>query len=349
MPREMLVDGITINDDSDCYVIAEIGHNHQGDLEQCKQLFRAAKECGASAVKLQKRNNRKLYTAEMYNSPYDNRNSYGKTYGEHREAVEFEREDYAELQKYAAEIGVTIFSTAFDFPSADFLAELDMPAYKVASGDLTNIPLIKYIARMGKPMFMSTGGGTMADVKRAYAAAAEINPNVCVMQCTSGYPAKFSELNLRVIETYRERFPDCVIGLSSHDSGIAMALVGYILGARVVEKHFTLNRAAKGTDNAFSLEPPGLRKMVRDLKRGNEALGNGEKFCYPSEEQPLHKMGKKLVAARDLPAGTVLGAEDVAIRSPNDGLPPYELDNVLGKTTSRTIVTDENIEFDALS
>jgi sialic acid synthase len=349
MPREMLVDGITVNDDSECYVIAEIGHNHQGDLEQCKQLFRAAKECGASAVKLQKRNNRALYTAEMYNSPYDNRNSYGKTYGEHRQAVEFEREEYAELQKFAAEIGVTIFSTAFDFPSADFLAELDMPAYKVASGDLTNIPLIKYIAQLGKPMFMSTGGGTMADVERAYDAAAAINPNVCVMQCTSGYPAKFSELNLRVIETYRERFPDCVIGLSSHDSGIAMALVGYILGARVVEKHFTLNRAAKGTDNAFSLEPPGLRRLVRDLKRGNEALGNGEKFCYPSEEQPLHKMGKKLVAAHDLPAGTVLAAEDVAIRSPNDGLPPYELDNVLGKTTSRTIVADENIEFDALS
>ena len=142
MPREILVDGVTINDDSDCYVIAEIGHNHQGSLEQCKQMFQAAKECGASAVKLQKRNNRELYTKEMYDSPYDNRNSYGKTYGEHREAVEFEREEYGELLKYAGEIGITIFSTAFDVPSADFLAKLDMPAYKVASGDLTNIPLI---------------------------------------------------------------------------------------------------------------------------------------------------------------------------------------------------------------
>ncbi|MBT4690893.1 MAG: N-acetylneuraminate synthase [Rhodospirillaceae bacterium] len=349
MPREILVDGVTINDDSDCYVIAEIGHNHQGSLEQCKQMFQAAKECGASAVKLQKRNNRELYTKEMYDSPYDNRNSYGKTYGEHREAVEFEREEYGELLKYAGEIGITIFSTAFDVPSADFLAKLDMPAYKVASGDLTNIPLIKYIAQIGKPMFMSTGGGTMADVERAYAAASAINPNVCVMQCTSGYPAEFSELNLRVIETYRAAFPDCVIGLSSHDNGIAMALVGYVLGARVVEKHFTLNRAAKGTDNAFSLEPPGLKRLVRDLQRGREAMGDGEKFCYPSEEQPLRKMGKKLVATRDLPVGTVLAAEDVAIRSPNDGLPPYELDNVLGKKTSRAIVADENIVFEALS
>lgn len=349
MSRELLVGGVTINDDSDCYVIAEIGHNHQGNLEQCKQLFLAAKECGANAVKLQKRSNRDLYTNEMYNSLYDNRNSYGRTYGEHRQAVEFGRDEYAELQKYAAELGVMFFSTAFDIPSADFLAELDMPAYKVASGDLTNIPLIKYIAQIGKPMFMSTGGGTMADVERAHNAATAINSNVCIMQCTSGYPAKFSELNLRVIETYRERFPDCVIGLSSHDNGIAMALVGYILGARVVEKHFTLNRASKGTDHAFSLEPPGLKRLVRDLQRGNEALGDGEKYCYPSEEKPLVKMGKKLVAARDLPTGTVLTTEDVAIKSPNDGLPPYELENILGKKTSRAIVADENIEFEGLS
>jgi sialic acid synthase len=151
-----------------------------------------------------------------------------------------------------------------------------------------------------------------------------------------------------VITTFRERFPDVVIGLSSHDSGIAMALAGYVLGARVVEKHFTLNRAMKGTDHAFSLEPTGLRKMVRDLQRARVALGDGVKATYKSEEAPLLKMSKKLVAARDLPAGHVLAREDIAIKSPSDGLPPYELDNVLGKELRQGLREDENISLEAL-
>jgi N-acetylneuraminate synthase/sialic acid synthase len=168
------------------------------------------------------------------------------------------------------------------------------------------------------------------------------------MQCTSGYPCAFEEMNLRVITTYRERFPDIVIGLSAHDSGIAMALVGYVLGARVIEKHFTLNRAMKGTDHAFSLERPGLRRMVRDLRRARLTLGDGVKKPYPSEARPMYKMGKKLVAARDLPSGHVLTRKDVAIKSPSDGLPPYELERVLGRRLQRPLAEDENIAFDAL-
>ena len=346
--RQLAVPPHVINDESDCYVIAEIGHNHQGNMETAKELFRAAKECGAHAAKLQKRDNRTLYTREMYNKPYDNENSYGATYGQHREALEFGAREYQELQEYAKEIGITFFATAFDFKSADFLEELNMPAYKMASGDLTNIPLLKYVAEFQKPMFMSTGGGTLEDVQRAYDAVMPINKQICFLQCTAGYPCAFEELNLNVITTFRERFPDVVIGLSSHDSGIAMALAGYVLGARVVEKHFTLNRAMKGTDHAFSLEPAGMRKMVRDLQRARVALGDGVKATYKSEEAPLLKMSKKLVAARDLPAGHVLAREDIAIKSPSDGLPPYELDNVLGKKLSQALKEDENISLEAL-
>src|SRR5687767_4989938 len=129
--RELTIDGVTIADASPCYVIAEIGHNHQGDLKKCKDLFRSAYEAGAHAVKLQKRENRTLYTREMYDKPYDNENSFGPTYGAHREALEFGRSEYLELQKYAREIGITFFATAFDTPSADFLADLEMPAYKI--------------------------------------------------------------------------------------------------------------------------------------------------------------------------------------------------------------------------
>lgn len=346
--RRISIDGIEIGDDTDCYVIAEVGHNHQGSVEQAKELFKAAQEAGAHAVKLQKRDNRGLYTREAYAKPYENENSYGATYGEHREALEFGRAEYEELQAYCAELGITFFSTAFDLVSADFLAELDMPAYKIASGDLTNTPLLRHVARIGKPVIFSTGGGRIEDVRRAYDTLASENDQIAVLQCTAGYPAEWDELDLAVIGTYREEFPDAVVGFSSHDNGIAMAVAAYVLGARIVEKHFTLNRAMKGTDHVFSLEPQGLRKMVRDLQRTRAALGDGTKNVHPSEIAPATKMGKKLVAARELPAGHVLGEADIAFKSPGDGIPPYELERVLGSTLVRPVLEDETLTFELL-
>jgi sialic acid synthase len=339
--RELVVNGTVINDDSPCYVIAEIGHNHQGDVEKCKELFRQAKDCGASAVKLQKRDNETLFTRAAYNRPYDNENSFGQTYGQHREFLEFGMDEYRELKAYARDLDIHFFSTAFDIPSADFLEELDIPFYKIASADLTNIPLLTHVARFGKPMIVSTGGGTMADVERAYRAIMSINPQLCLLQCTAAYPADFADLDLRVIETYRARFPDVVVGFSGHDSGIAMATVAYILGARVVEKHFTLNRAMKGTDHAFSLEPVGLRKLVRDLDRTRIALGDGVKKRHPSEVAGITKMAKSLVAARDLPAGQILSRDDVAIKTPAGGLPPYELDRLIGRKLLQPLQEDD--------
>src|SRR5262247_3690090 len=164
-----------IGDHTKCYVIAEIGHNHQGSLERARELFREAKFAGADAVKLQKRDNRGLYTRAAYNKPYDNENSFGATYGEHREFLEFGRHEYSELQAYARELGVDFFSTAFDLASADFLQTLDVPAYKIASGDLKSTPLLKHVARFGKPMIVSTGGALLEDVQRAYDAIMPIN------------------------------------------------------------------------------------------------------------------------------------------------------------------------------
>jgi N-acetylneuraminate synthase/sialic acid synthase len=348
MTREIAIAQVTINDESNCYIVAEIGHNHQGDLAKAKQLFYAAKECGADAVKLQKRDNKALYTKAMYNKPYDHENSFGLTYGEHREFLEFGRDEYRELKKYAAEIGITFFATAFDFPSVDFLADLDMPALKIASGDLKNIPLLKYAASFKKPMIVSTGGGTLDDVRRAYDAIMPINQQLCFLQCTATYPTQPEEMNLRVITTLRETFPEIVVGLSDHYNGIAMAVAAYVLGARVIEKHFTLNHTWKGTDHALSLEPIGLRKMVRDLRRARLALGDGVKRVYPSELSALTKMGKKVVAARNLPVGHVLRPEDIAIKSPGDGLPPYELDRVIGRTLTRPLHEDEDISFESL-
>jgi N-acetylneuraminate synthase/sialic acid synthase len=344
MSRRLTIDGVEIHDATDCYVIAEIGHNHQGSVEQAKAMFTVVKDCGANAVKLQKRSNRTLYTREFFEQPYDNEFSFGETYGAHREALELERDDYTQLQRYARELGITFFATPFDFESADFLAELDMPAYKFASADLVNTPLLRYVAAFGKPMLLSTGGASIEDVDRAVEAVRPINEEIAILQCTAAYPCETEDLNLQVITTLRERYPEFVIGLSDHQNGISMALVAYMLGARVVEKHFTLNHAWKGTDHAFSLMPEGLRKLVRDLRRVPVALGDGVKRPLPVEAKPLEKMGKKLVAARDLGDGHVLTSADVAIKSPADGgLPPYELDRIVGMRLRRALRADENV------
>ena len=346
--HEMTIDGTRIADDTDCYVIAEVGHNHQGSMETAKAMFLSAKDCGADAVKLQKRDNRSLYTHEGYNRSYNNRNSYGATYGEHREALEFGWDEHIELKRYAAEIGITFFSTAFDFASVEFLESLDIPAFKVASGDLKNIPLLKVIAETGKPMIVSTGASEMEDVERAYEAIMAINPQLCIMQCTAGYPAEFEELDLRVIQMYRERLAEIVVGYSGHDNGISMPLAAYMLGARVIEKHFTLNHTWKGTDHAFSLEPIGMRKMVRDLQRARIAMGDGVKKCYDSEASAGIKMGKKIVAAHDLAASKVLERDDLALKSPGDGLPPYELLKVIGKRLRAAVTADTSLSWEML-
>ncbi len=346
--KELKINNYVINDDSECYVIAEIGHNHQGSIQMAMELFRTAKECGANAVKLQKRNNKKLYTKEMYNKSYDHENSFGDTYGEHREYLEFEKEEYLKLKEYAEKIGITFFATAFDFESADFLNELDMPAFKIASGDLTNIPLLTYIANFNKPMIVSTGGALLEDVERAYNAIMPINSQLCILQCTASYPADPEHLSLNVIKTYQKKFPDIVIGLSDHQNGIAMAMIAYTLGARVIEKHFTLNRALKGTDHSFSLEPVGLKKLSRDLNRARIALGDEDKKPHECEKKPIQKMGKKLVASKEIQTGVVLTRDDITIKSPNDGIPPYELDKVIGMKTLQSFKEDEPFDFKGL-
>jgi sialic acid synthase len=290
--RELTIDGTRIADDTDCYTIAEIGHNHGGSVERCKELFDAAKLAGANAVKLQKRENRTLYTEEFYRSPYNSEHAYGATYGEHREALEFDWDQYVLLKCYAEAIGLTFFATAFDVPSADFLAELKVPAIKIASGDLTNKDLLFHMRRLRVPVIISTGGAEDMDAVKDAELCIDHNTPLAILHCTSGYPASYDELNLAVIPALRERFSRSVIGWSGHDTGIAMAPVAYALGARIIEKHFTLDRSSKGTDQAMSLEPKGFAHMVENLRLCKRALGDGIKRRYASEVAPLAKQWK---------------------------------------------------------
>lgn len=289
--RELILNGRRINDAEPCYVIAELGHNHGGDLETARRLIKTAQFCGADAVKLQKRDNRSLYAPSILNAPYVNENSYGPTYGAHREALEFGHREYRTCQLIAREAGITLFATAFDEPSVDFLCELDVPAIKIASGGCTDHALLRYAARSGRPLIVSTGGTTFDDVDETVNLLTGLPAPFALLHCTAAYPVRDpAELNLLAIHFMRLRYPEIVIGWSGHDPGIAMALVAYAYGARIIEKHFTLNRASKGTDHAFSLEPKGLATLCEDLAKARVASGDGEKRFYPSEKGPIAKM-----------------------------------------------------------
>jgi len=335
--RELIIDGKAINDQNYPYVIAEIGHNHQGNLDSALELINAASRSGASAAKFQKRNNKSLFTPTLYNEPYNSENAFGKTYGLHREALEFGLNEYKACIAEAKKLNLDFFATAFDIQSASFLNELGVPVFKIASGDLQNLPLLKHVASFNKPMIISTGGSNFKMIEDAVFSIRNYHNQVAILQCTASYPAKYEQLNLKVITRLREKFPENVIGYSGHDNGIAMAVVAYSLGARIIEKHFTLNRASKGTDHAFSLEPQGMQKMVRDLKRASLAMGDGEKVIYEEEKAAIRKMGKMIVAAKDLSAGHVVIESDLEYRSPADGLTPAYSQFLIGRKLINSI------------
>lgn len=308
--RQIKIADRLIDDASPCYVIAEIGSNHGGSLDTALQMIRIAAACGAAAVKFQIRENRTLYSAELLNQPYENENSYGKTYGEHREALELSTQSLVHCMNEAVMSKVDCFSTAFDEPSVDKIVQLGMPAIKIASGGLTDKRLLRHAALSGLPIILSTGGGTMREIDVAVQLITCYTHKLAVLHCTAAYPVRdFAELNLRCIATLRDAYPELVIGWSGHDSGIAMSVAAYTLGARIIEKHFTTNRANRGTDHAFSLEPSGLSKLCRDLARSHSAMGDGIKRFLGSEVGPISKMrrretpdGWRITGERDTPA-----------------------------------------------
>ena len=290
--RELVIDGRRIADDALPYVIAEVGNNHGGDVQVACDMIDAAAQAGCHAVKFQRRDNQRLYSRELLAKPYDNPHSFGKTYGEHREALELGKDDYIRLSGHAFyHHDIACFATAFDERSADELMEwMRCPAFKLASGALTDHALIAHVARLGKPVILSTGGGTLREVDEAVETLTKHTNQFALLHCTASYPADFAELNLRCIPMLRERYPDVVIGWSCHVHNISMVMAAVALGASIVEAHFTLNRSMKGTDHAFSMEPATMTKLCKDLKRLHGALGDGVKRFYDSEKGPISKM-----------------------------------------------------------
>jgi N-acetylneuraminate synthase/sialic acid synthase len=284
-----MIGGRRIADDEPCYVIAEIGSNHQGQEGLAHQLIDMAARCGAHAVKFQRRTNERLYSRALLDQPYDNEVSFGATYGAHRAALELRFRVLRALRDHAHEEGLAFVCTAFDEQAVSDLNVLEVDAIKIASGGVTDHALIAAAVGTKLPLIISTGGCTEADIRSAHTWA----PDAALLHCTASYPCAFDELNLRCIARMRQLFPGTTIGWSGHDNGIAMAMAAYVLGARIIEKHITLNRAMKGTDHAFSLEHSGLEKLCRDLARAHVALGDGVKRYYESEKKPIAKMRRR--------------------------------------------------------
>ena len=286
--RSLTIAGRLISDDEPAYVVAELGCNHGGSLETAIEMIRGSAKAGASAVKLQKRDNTTLYASALLEQPYENEVSFGATYGAHRQALEFTYEQYVSCQHKAQANQIALFATAFDETSIEFLMDLEVPALKIHSGGLTDESLLKCAAASGVPVILSTGGGTCEDIQRAVDWLGDC-PHA-LLHTTASYPLLPAEANLRMIGTLRKKYPQTVIGFSSHHTGIALSLVAYALGARIIEHHVTLDRSSKGTDHGFSLEMQGLAKLVDDLGKVREAMGDGVKRYYLSERGPIAKM-----------------------------------------------------------
>lgn len=287
--RELVIGHHTIGDTQPPYVIAELGNNHQGDVPTAMKLVRAARAAGASAVKFQKRENATLYSRALLDKAYENENSFGKTYGEHRAALELPESALRYCLRSAA-VDITAFATAFDEVSADRLMHLKVPAIKLASGALTDTALQTHVAQFCVPIILSTGGGTQQDVDRAVQTITKHHAKLALLHTTAAYPMDAKDANLRCILTLRSRYPDLVIGYSSHSPGIMLPLVAHAFGAAIIEVHVTLDRSMKGTDHAFSLEPKGLATLVEDLGKLHAGLGDGVKRFLDCERGAISKM-----------------------------------------------------------
>lgn len=331
--------GTPVGEGYPVYVIAEIGQNHNGDTKLAKKLIDMAVRCGASAVKFQKRDIPSELTKEAYDKPYDNPNSFGRTYGEHRMFLELNEEQHKELKEYALALGITYFCTPCDIPSLEMMERIGCPFYKVASRDLTNIPLLEAMGRTGKKVIISTGMADFDDIDDALGALRATPDSVIIMQCTSEYPCKLENVNLKAMATLKEKYGH-IVGLSDHTSGVVVSTVASVMGAHVIEKHITLDRTMKGTDQAGSLEEAGLKKLI-DYIRGSElAMGDGLKEVNPATKAAKEKLARSLTSKTFIPKGTVLTEALLTLKSPGNGLKWRERHVILGKKAMKDIAPD---------
>lgn len=287
MAREIKFGNRMMGDGHPAYIIAEVGINHNGDLDIAKKIIDAAAHAGADAVKFQKRTPEVCTPPEQQKQMRETPWGY-ITYLDYRYKVEFNEEQYREIDRYCKEKKIDWMVSVWDEPSVDFMEKFETPAYKVPSASLTDHNLLKYVRKTGKPVIISTGMSTMQQIHKGVDVVGE--DNLVIMHCTSTYPCEPEELNLKMIETLRKEFPNNPIGYSGHEVGLVPSAIAIALGATSIERHITLDRAMWGSDHAASVEPGGFEKLVKYIRVTESSLGDGVKKVYDSEKGPMKKL-----------------------------------------------------------
>jgi N-acetylneuraminate synthase len=330
-PDPIPVAGRPVGDGHPALVIAEGGVNHNGDLELARRMMDAARQAGADAIKFQ------TFRADRLVSPMAPRADYQRVTGEPSsqlemlQKLELSERAHVELWRHGREVGLPVLSTPFDEQSADFLMRLGVSAYKVGSGELTNLPFLEHLAGKGLPMLVSTGMATLGEVEQAVMGIRRAgNPPLILLQCTSRYPAPPAEANLRVLGTLRAAF-GVPVGYSDHTRGNDVALAAVARGACVIEKHFTLDRRLSGPDHAASAEPEQMAALVRSIRTVEKALGHGRKEPSAREAEIAEVARRSVVAARDLDVGERITPELIDIKRPGTGLPPATAEQLIGR------------------
>jgi sialic acid synthase SpsE/sugar phosphate isomerase/epimerase len=336
----------TIGEGEPCFIIAEAGVNHNGDVDLALKLVDMAADAGADAVKFQKRHLPSLYPAGLLADANTAEWNFQYLLPTLRD-TELSDDDFRRIRAYCDEREIRFMCTPWDEHTLDFLEQLDVELYKVASADLINLPLLEALGATGKPLILSTGMATFDEVETTAAFLGERDIPFALLHCISTYPAPFENLNLRTIERLKQF--GAPVGYSSHERGIAMPLAAVTLGACIVEKHITVDRTLPGPDHPASIEAGGIQKLVRDIRNLELALGGEEKVLSAMELQNRQVLRKSLVAARDLTAGTVIERAMVRTLGPGKGLSPQRIDDLVGATLHRDIATQQPFVQDDLA
>ena len=332
-----------------CFIIAEAGVNHNGSLEMALKLVDVAVQAGADAVKFQTFKAERLVTKMAPKAEYQKETTgAGESQLEMLRRLELSTQDHVHLKQYCAEKGILFMSTPFDEQSADFLDELGVSIFKLGSGEVTNLPYLRHVARKMKPLILSTGMSFLSEVDVAVRAISETqNTQLVLLHCVSNYPTSPADANLRAIQTMSTAF-QIPVGYSDHTMGYEVPLAAAALGACVIEKHFTLDRTLPGPDQPASLEPGELAGMVKGIRTVESALGHGKKIPAPSEAPIAAVARRSLVASRTIPPGALITAESVAIQRPGTGMAPEFYSFVVGKKARVEIQAGTLLSFEML-
>lgn len=342
--------GALFNADGPCFVIAEAGVNHDGDVDTALRLVDAAAAAGADAVKFQTFRSAKVISPRAPQAAYQARNTgRQESQLDMVRRLELSAEAHHRISQHCAAAGICFLSTPFDEESLDLLLQLKVPALKVASGEITNHPFLQRLAQTRLPLIISTGMSTLDEVEKAVRLVREAGArDLCLLQCVSMYPADPADVNLRAMLTMRERF-QVPVGYSDHTLGCEVPWAAVALGAAVIEKHFTLDKGRPGPDHRASADPLELKDLVRGIRKIESALGTGEKRPAAAEKDTADVARRSLVAEVDLPAGTVLLPQMIGSRRPGTGLPPYRLPELVGRRIRVAMVAGELFTLDNLS